>query len=292
MRILLVVNPSAGSGRGAVASVRVVEALRHAGHAVDELDSAACLPGQPSLSEKTDALVVVGGDGTAHLGLNLLAGTGVPLGIIPTGTGNDLARALGVPLGDTDAAIRHLIAALARPIRFIDMGRITRADGTSTYFGEVLAAGFDAVVNERANRMRWPRGRSRYTVALLRELVSLRAVRYTVDFDGERSVFDATLVAVANTASFGGGMRVAPDAVPSDGVFDVVSLEPVGRMSLLRIFPRVFAGTHIHDPRVTVRRVRRLHIDAPGIVAYADGERIGPLPLEIEIIPGGLAVLG
>ena len=287
LRVGVVTNPTAGSGKGSSVAVGLFEALRGAGHSVAELASSEDL----STAIDVDALVVVGGDGTAHLGLNIVAGTGIPLGIIPTGTGNDLARAFGIPLGDTDAAIRTLLHSLARPPRYIDLGRITHSDDTVTYFGGVLAAGFDAVVNERANRMRWPRGSSRYTVALLRELAGLRAIEYTVELDGEVSVFTATLVSIANTPYFGGGMRVAPGAEFDDALFDIVSLEPVGRISLLRIFPKVFAGTHIRDPRVTVRKAARVRIDAAAIVAYADGERIGPLPLDVEIVPRGLAVL-
>ena len=287
LRVAVVTNPTAGSGTGESVAVRLFGALRDAGHAVAELARSEDL----STAIDVDALVVVGGDGTAHLGLNIVAGTGIPLGIIPTGTGNDLARAFDIPLGDTDAAIRTLLESLARPPRYIDLGRITYADDTVTYFGGVLAAGFDAVVNERANRMRWPRGSSRYTVALLRELAELRAIEYTVELDGEVSVFTATLVSIANSPYFGGGMRVAPGAEFDDALFDIVSLEPVGRISLLRIFPKVFAGTHIRDPRVTVRKAARVRIDAAAIVAYADGERIGPLPLDVEIVPRGLAVL-
>ena len=287
LRVAVVTNPTAGSGTGESVAVRLFGALRDAGHSVAELARSEDL----STAIDVDALVVVGGDGTAHLGLNIVAGTGIPLGIIPTGTGNDLARAFGIPLGDTDAAIRTLLDSLARPPRYIDLGRITHSDDTVTYFGGVLAAGFDAVVNERANRMRWPRGSSRYTVALLRELVGLRAIEYTVEFDGEVSVITATLVSIANTPYFGGGMRVAPGAEFDDALFDIVSLEPVGRISLLRIFPKVFAGTHIRDARVTVRKAARVRIDAAAIVAYADGERIGPLPLDVEIVPRGLAVL-
>ena len=128
-------------------------------------------------------------------------------------------------------------------------------------------------------------------IALLRELAGLAPRRYELELDGIRSAQDAVIVAIANNTSVGGGMRFAPDASLTDGLFDVVTLDPVSRVQLLRIFPSVFSGRHIDDPRVTVRRAARVRIDAPDVVAYADGERIGPLPLELEVVPGALAVL-
>lgn len=291
-RVVVVVNSAAGRGRGGEVGHSTITAFRSAGYAVPDLqDRAVDLFPAFDSPLPFDALVVVGGDGTVNRAVELLAGTGIPLGIIPTGTGNDLARGLGIPIGDTDAAIHWITAALSRPPRLIDTGLITRADGSTQRFGGVFSGGIDAIVNERANRMRRPRGRSRYTLALLRELVTLRPIPYEVELDGETSAFAATLIAVANNSSFGGGMKVAPSASLDDGVFDVVWLTPVGRMSLLRIFPKVFTGAHIRDPRVTVRKAARVRIDAAGIVAYADGERIGALPLTVEVVPRSLAVL-
>jgi diacylglycerol kinase (ATP) len=159
------------------------------------------------------------------------------------------------------------------------------------WFVGVLGAGFDAVVNERANGWARPRGRSRYILAMLRELPVFRPRRYTIDLDGQRLSTAAMLVAVANGPSYGGGMRVAPDARLDDGLLDVMVVEPLSRLRFLSIFPRVYAGTHVSDPRVSVRRGRRVVLDAPGIVAYADGERITALPLTCEVVPAAVIVL-
>ncbi|WP_150306822.1 diacylglycerol/lipid kinase family protein [Planctomonas psychrotolerans] len=235
------------------------------------------------------ALVVVGGDGMVSLAANLVARTGIPFGIVPTGTGNDMARSLGVPVGDPPAAIRHLVGALRRPSRAIDAGLVHSSAG-STWFACVLSAGFDAVVNERANRMRRPRGASRYVLALLREITTFCPLRYSLTLDGVRTDTRAMLVSVGNGASIGGGMRVTPDAMVDDELLDVLVVAPLGRLAFLRVFPRVFAGTHTALPQVTVTRAISVRISGPDVVAYADGERIGPLPLDIRVVPSALRV--
>lgn len=294
-RIVAALNPTASSGRGRAVGPQVVAALRAAGHEVTALaepDFAALLAATRSaLAAGVDALVVVGGDGMVHLGVLALAGREVPLGVVPSGTGNDVARGLGIPIGDIEAAIAALLAALDRPARHIDAAAITGEGMPGSRFACILSAGFDALVNERANGMRRPRGRSRYTLALLVELLRLRPIAYRLVLDGVEHRERAVLVAVANNRSFGGGMLVAPDAQLDDGLLDVVIVRPLGRLAFLRIYPRVFAGTHVSDPRVVVRRAARVRIEAEGVVAYADGERIGPLPLDIAVEPGALRVL-
>lgn len=300
LRVLAAVNPSASFGRGAGAGPAVLAALRAAGHDVVPLQAAdfAALESsvRQALSTAPDALVVVGGDGMVNLGTNLVAGTGVPLGIVPSGTGNDMARGLGIPHDDRDAAIRALLVALGRPARVIDAGRISFVDETTgepatRWFASMVSAGFDSVVNERANRMRFPRGASRYTIALGLELVGLRPIPYRLVLDGEPLETRAMLVSVGNGVSLGGGMKVTPDARFDDGLLDVLVVQPLSRLAFLRIFPRVFAGTHVTDPRVAIHRVARVRIESDVAVAYADGERIGPLPIDVEVVPNALRVL-
>ena len=295
MTIVVAINPEACFGRKRAVGAAVAAALRAAGHQVTtlvELDYARLVSAvQAAIASAPDAVVVVGGDGMVHLAANLLADTGIPLGIVPSGTGNDVARGLGIPIDDDAAAIDSLLESLRHPPRVIDTGRVLHGDATVTRFAGVLSAGFDAVVNERANRMRWPRGRSRYNLALLRELAVLKPIRYRLVLDGEEMVTDALLVAVANNRSFGGGMLITPEAELDDGLLDVFVVRPMSRLAFLRIFPRVFAGTHVTDPRVSIRRARSIRIEAKGVVAYADGERVSRLPLDIEVLPGALRVL-
>ncbi|GAB3839516.1 hypothetical protein GCM10029963_06860 [Micromonospora andamanensis] len=155
---------------------------------------------------------------------------------------------------------------------------MTGLDGTLRWYGAVLAAGFDAIVNERANRMRWPRGPRRYDLAILVELARLRPRRYTLTLDGERIEVDAVLVAVGNGASYGGGMRICPAADPTDGLLDVVVGGRFDRRTLIRVKPRIYAGTHVAHPLVSTYRARTVTIAAEGITTYADGERSLPSP--------------
>lgn len=294
-RIVVAINPQAYFGRRRSVGPAVVHTLRAAGHDVtsltepdlEQLRAAA----RAQLATKPDALVVVGGDGMVNLGVNLVAETGIPLGIVPSGTGNDMSRGLGIPLGNTEQAIRALLAALMSEPRVIDAGLVTSADGSTSWFAGILSAGFDAIVNERANLMQWPRGRQRYNLALLRELAMLKPIRYRLTVDGAQSETDAVLVAVANNVSLGGGMKVTPDARLDDGLLDVFVVQPLSRTAFLRIFPRVFKGTHVTDARVSIRRARRIRIDADSVIAYADGERVGALPLTVDVRPGALRVL-
>ena len=294
-RIIVAINPQASFGRSRAVGPAVVHTLRAAGHDVTSLtepDFEQLLAAAAhELTTKPDALVVVGGDGMVNLGVNLVATTGTPLGIVPSGTGNDMSRGLSIPVGNTEAAIEALLEALTRPPRVIDAGLVTHPDGSTSWYACVLSAGFDAIVNERANLMRWPRGRQRYNLALLRELAMLKPIRYRLELDGIASETDAVLVAVGNNTSLGGGMLVTPDASLDDGLLDVLVVQPLSRTAFLRIFPRVFKGTHVTDPRVTISRARRIRIDAADIVAYADGERVAALPIEVEVRPGALRVL-
>jgi diacylglycerol kinase (ATP) len=294
-RVVVAINPSASFGKGRSVGPAVVQALRGAGYRVTALSEPTFVDlhreAEKAITLAPDALVVVGGDGMVSLGTNLVAGTGIPLGIVPSGTGNDVSRGLRIPIGDTDAAIDLLLAALTREPRAIDAALIRSAGRPDRWYAGVLSAGFDALVNERANVWRWPRGKLRYNLALLRELATLKPTTYRLVLDGVEWNTAGTLVSIANNTSFGGGMLITPDALLDDGLIDVCVVQPLSRMAFLGIFPRVFTGTHTTDPRVSIRRATRVSIEADGVVAYADGERVGALPLEIEIMPGALRIL-
>ena len=285
--IAFVTNPTAGKGKGRRARESALPALRQAGLLVRDLqgkdaDEALALA-RTAVSDAVEALVVCGGDGMVQLGAQAVAGTGVPLGIIPAGTGNDVARYLDLPRTDAAAAAAVILRGTER---VIDLARCGER-----YFVTVLAAGFDAVVNERANQMTWPKGQMRYNLATLLELRTFDPLDYVLHLDGQRREVDAMLVAVGNGPSFGGGLRITEGALLDDGLLDVVVVRPMSKLRLIRTYPKLFRGTHTVIPEYEHHRVTSVSVDTPGIVAYADGERIGPLPLVIEAAPGALTVI-
>ncbi|MCM2418413.1 diacylglycerol kinase [Streptomyces sp. RKAG293] len=290
--ITLFVNPAAGRGRGAHAAQPAARAMREAGFTVRTVvgqDAAdALVQAREAVAAGTGALVAVGGDGMVSLALQAVAGTDIPLGVIAVGTGNDFARATGLPVRDPAAAGRAAAAALSEGrTRAVDLGKIG-----DRWFGTVLASGFDSRVNDRGNRMRWPTGRFRYDVAMLAELAALRPIPYRIRFDdGPEREIEATLIAVGNGSSYGGGMRICTDAVLDDGLFDITVVGPCSRTTLLTVFPRVYRGTHPSHPKVTVHRAARVRLAADDVTGYADGERIGPLPMTAVTVPGALRLL-
>ncbi|HEY6647483.1 MAG TPA: diacylglycerol kinase, partial [Mycobacterium sp.] len=241
-----------------------------------------------ALERGMDALVVVGGDGIISLALQVLAETDVPLAIIPAGTGNDHAREFRIPTKDPEAAADVVIDGV---VETIDLGRVKGADGTDKWFGTVMAAGFDSLVTDRTNRMTWPHGRMRYNVAMVAELSKLRLLPFRLTFDGRELETELTLAAFGNTRSYGGGMLICPDADPTDGQLDVTMVQSASRTRLIRLFPTVFKGTHVDLDEVRTDRARTITVDSPGINAYADGEYVCPLPVEVSAVPAALKIL-
>ncbi|CAM3892162.1 YegS/Rv2252/BmrU family lipid kinase [Nocardiopsis rhodophaea] len=290
-QIALLVNPAAGRGRSAVVGARLLSALRGRGADVSvhigRSPADTVRLARDVVAEGPDALAVVGGDGLVHGALQAVVGTDVPLGIVPAGTGNDIARAFAVPRSVPEAAEAIL------------NGRTTDADTVAAggrYYLSVLACGFDSRVNERVNGFRFGLGRMNYLIGLAAELSSFSPLPFTVEVDGERLEAEGMLVAVGNTSSYGGGMRVCPGAVADDGLLEVVFVHAVPRASFLRFFPHVFDGSHTGLDEVTVLRGRTVAISAPDraarpVVGYADGERLAELPITCEVVPRSVRVL-
>jgi diacylglycerol kinase (ATP) len=289
------INPTSGKGKAKLIAVDAVAEFRRLGVEVVEVAEGSDAELRRSLGEALAldhrALVVVGGDGVVHSALQVLRDfPETPLGIIPAGTGNDIARAVGLDEAHPLSAVKTIVQALDAPPRCIDLGEAIH-DSAITRFGAVYSAGFDALVNERANRLRWPTGPSRYTVAMLLELSTLTPRHYRLTIDGEVVELEALLVAVANAESFGGGMRIVPDTPIDDGLLQVFTVSPVSRLEFVRLYPRVFSGKHVTHPAVTIRPATRVRIEVDDIVGYADGERVGELPVELRVVPGGLRIL-
>jgi diacylglycerol kinase (ATP) len=289
--IAMLVNPSSGSGRGARNAPIAARRLRERGLRVTELiggsaEESASLA-RVAIREGADALVVCGGDGTLNLALQAVAETDTPLGILPVGTGDDNARTLGVPLKDIIAAADVIADGKTR---VVDCGHVSTADGIDRYFLGVMSVGFDSEVNERANDMSWPHGQARYLIATLAELRVFQPLPFTMTIDGTPLKQEAMLVAIGNGISYGGGMKVCPDANVSDGLLDMTVLAAVGKFEFIKAFPSVFKGTHTAHEYVTQHRFSEATIDAPNQVVYADGERIGTVPAIVRVKPAAVNV--
>lgn len=292
-QVTVLTNPMSGHGNAPHAAERAVAALQRRGIdvcAIVGTDAAhARRLVDDALDRGTDALVVVGGDGVISLALQALATGDVPLGIVPAGTGNDHAREYRLPTGDPEAAADIVADGHTETV---DLGHILDTTGAVKWFGTVMAAGFDSLVSDRTNRMRWPHGRMRYNVAMLAEISKLRLLPFRLTFDdGPEIRTDLTLAAFGNTRSYGGGMLICPGADHSDGLLDVTMITSSSRTRLIRLFPTVFKGTHVELDEVTTKRARTVHVECPGINAYADGDFALPLPVTVSAVPGALRLL-
>jgi diacylglycerol kinase (ATP) len=292
VRVTLIVNPHSGRGAAARVAGTVASTLRAAVPgliATVTADAAATSELAAQVAQRgDDVLAVLGGDGTVHLAAQAIAGSGTALAVVPSGTGNDVAAALGIPTEPVHAA-RYVAEALRDGRRRrIDLGRV--AGGAC--FTTVLCTGFDATVNARANAMRWPAGPRRYDLAVLAELAALTPRRVRVQAGDTEMNVEAVLVAVGNGSSYGGGLRICPDASLDDGLLDVIIIAAVNRRRLLRVFPRLRIGAHVDEPEVTMLQAATVHIDGdPGWPVYADGEPQGALPVTMHCESGALIVV-
>ena len=292
-RVTVLTNPMAGHGNAPHAAERAITRFQELGIDVVAIvgrdgTHARELAAQ-AVADGTDAFVVIGGDGVIRLALQVLARSDIPLGIVPAGTGNDHAREFALPTADPAAAVDVIAAGRTETV---DLGLIRGPDGSQTWFGTIAATGFDSLVSDRVNRMRWPHGRMRYNVAMIAEITKLRPLPFRLVFDGQREIVaDLTLAAFGNTRSYGGGMLICPNADHSDGMLDVTMVRAGSRTKLIRLFPTVFTGTHIDLDEVTTERARTVTVESPRINAYADGDYVCPLPVEISAVPAALKIL-
>jgi diacylglycerol kinase (ATP) len=293
VRAVLVTCTGSVSGTAARVADSVETRLRASVTRLDQVvpESAEQLTAtmREAVNSGADLLVVLGGDGAAHVAVQACASSETALAVLPGGTGNDLARALGMPRDPVTAA--ETLATLIREGTRtpMDVGRL--ADGR--LFATVLCAGFDSAVNERVNRMRWPHGPRRYDLAIVAELTALRTHPMVVTTEDQRIELDATLVAIGNTSWYGGGVPICPGADSGDGLFDLTIVGRTRRADLLRILPKLRSGTHIDHPAVTTMRAREVSLaGGADVIGYADGERMRSLPIEVTCEAGALTVVG
>ena len=285
---LVVCNASAGKGTGSILAGDFIKLLSNSGleNKLIDCDTFAetkMLLEKEIQTNRYNYLIAVGGDGLVNLCLQLVAEKPICLGVIPAGTGNDFARANGFNGKSVDEIFS--IFSRSKPVK-IDLGKAVSTD-ESKWFVQVLSTGFDAIVNSLANKMTWPRGKSKYTIATILILSRFKSIPYMVEIDGRIFEQNAMLLAVANGESYGGGMRICPGASNSDGIFDVLIVRPVTKIVLLTIFPKVFKGNHIPHPKIDVYKGKYIKISSP-TVAYADGEFVSQLPLEVTNVPNAL----
>lgn len=301
----LVVNPASGHGRGRRLTPRIEQRFADAGVRLTttlatsaDHAASAC---EDAVTSGTDGLVVVGGDGMAHIGLNACARTGVPLGVVPAGTGNDFAHGVGffTPRTLAQVAVRRrppwlqatdvIVAGRTRAIDLAEVsGRLYR--GELAYVGCVVSTGFDERVNFRANNAPLDLGTLSYAAAVIAEVRRFKPLRYRLVLDGVERELDAMLVAVANVGLFGGNIHIVPDYDLADGLLDVIIVHPVSWRVLAALFPRIASGQTFDHPALERLRVRSVVVDGPDLYGMADGEPLGRPPLTCTAVPGALTL--
>jgi diacylglycerol kinase (ATP) len=278
---VVAINPTSGQGRGSRLGSEVISFLKReniahtpiSGMSADDLKQRI----EKFLHDnQVEGILSVGGDGLAHLILQIAVPSRIPFAVIPAGTGNDIVRTLGWSLDNLEPYLKRIVSEKPQAI---DLGNVD-----SEWFAAILSTGFDSVVNERANRLSWPAGPQRYNVAIALELPRFKPIHYRLELDHSTIETEAMLIAIGNGRSYGGGMFVCPSARLDDGLFDVMILKPVSKIEFLKVFPKVYSGSHIQHPQVEIIRSSKVRLSASA-VAYADGERIGPAPISADCVP-------
>jgi diacylglycerol kinase (ATP) len=259
--------------------------------AQDAIDKAS------AIAHEVEAVVAVGGDGTVHTAAQVAWKKNLPLGIIASGSGDDVARACGLPHGRsykaTQSAVDHFVQAwVNKDLTNVDVCAVSTADGTDHAVLAVTSAGFDSRVSITSQNMLWIRGTLRYIAAMVSTLARFSPIEYTLKVDGTDKKFAAMMVAIGNGSMFGGGMKVLPDAKVTDGQLDMIVINEMAVPTLLTVFPRVFKGTHVLHPKVDTHRVKSVHLDANGEQVWGDGEYLGPSPAQITVQPGAIKIYG
>jgi YegS/Rv2252/BmrU family lipid kinase len=309
--VMLVCNPVSGMGRGREHLAAVERTLREAdvpyrsaltqgrGHAAELARSAG--------GAGCGTVVAIGGDGTLFEVVNGVMGASgeeppemastnpVAVGLIGAGRGSDFARSAGVP-SDVEAAVRRLVSGRSQ---VVDVGHVAyrafSGERRRRYFINAAGMGFDAEVALRANRA--PRvmgGTIPYLSSLATTLVRYHNKQVSASLDGGRVEWQARIssIVVANGQFFGGGMKIAPEASLSDGEFEVVVLGDLGKVDLVRNVPRVYDGSHVTHPKVSMDRARQVSIESPQrLLLQADGEVLGTAPATFTVVPAALRVI-
>lgn len=289
MKTLIFINPASAGGKaiaskGDIASELDSLGVEYAIHITASLEDLV-----RTIKEKLDSdflnFVAVGGDGTLHHMVNVLAGSNKNLGIIPMGSGNDIATNLGIP-----SDIKKCCKIIKQQnVKKLDLGLIN----DSSYYLCIAGSGFDSEVNDLANNTKYPiKGPSKYTYSVYKTLLTFKSKEFTLTYDGREKQVYGMMIAASNMSSYGGGMKITPDASPEDGLFDVCIIKKMSKPHFIKIFPKVFEGKHVGDPNVEIFRTREIKLDSEyDFSVFADGEYICKLPATFKIVPGKLNFL-
>ena len=287
--LLVVANPRSGRGRSVEIANQFVALAEESGVkstliALNGEDLMLTAIEQHLQDRKWRGIIAVGGDGLLHSILPIIKDHDLPFTVIAAGTGNDFAR----EIGSKGRSLRENLHRILDKPSLVDS--FTVKSSSSVHRGvQVLSLGFDALVNERANAMRNVRGKAKYVVAMVRELPLFKPMHFSITVDGVSYEREAMLIAIANGPSYGGGMLICPGADHADGILDVLILNRVSTLELLKVFPKVYSGKHITHPAIEVIRGKNIVVAAQA-KAFADGEFVGDLPVEIQVEPGSLKV--
>ena len=286
---LLVVNESAGKGKALYLANQFSKLLVNSNQEFTLIHETSYEKTIEKLKSSLSTnsykkVIAIGGDGLVNLCLQYLARSGITLGVIPAGTGNDFARAVGV----NGLSVNKIFDLYTKsdPAE-IDLG-LVKSQSSERWFVQVLSTGFDAEVNSRANKIRWPKGKSKYTIATVRTLAKFRPITYEIEMDGHKFSQSAMLFTIANGETYGGGMRICPGASNSDGFFELLLVRPVSRFVLLTIFPKVFKGNHIPHQKIDTYQAKEVKISA-STSSYADGEYVTNLPITVTNVGNALS---
>jgi len=288
VRLTILLNPFAGREKARQEILKALEVLRCAGAQVELRESRSAQHllelARQAREERPDAVVSAGGDGTHHYVVNGLYESGIPLGFLPVGSGNDLAKGVGVPL-DLRAAAAVLLSGR---VRQIDLARV----GSAVY-GCIAGAGFDSVVTRYANdRVRWLGGSWAYAWSILRCLKFYRPQPLRLISDEQSFSGQVVFAVVGNNVSYGGGLKLTPRARLDDGLLDVCIVPYLPKLELLRWVPRAYRGEHLAHPRILYFQARRVTLETTSrLELFGDGEFMQELPATIQVAPRALRVI-
>lgn len=300
MTIALIVNRSAGHDRAARIEQYVKDKLDAAGvEYIDIIERGvdAAVERMRNHAGGVDAIFAAGGDGTVHYAAQMAWQYGVPLGIIPAGSGDDIARGAGLPHGrdlrDVQRSVDHLVEAwVAQDITALDGAIVTTEKGDSRLVLAVVSCGFDSRVSIVGARIKFPRGTMRYVWSMLLTLGQFEPISYRLEVDGNSREFRGMLMDIANAPTYGGGMRLSPDSKMNDGQLELLTLDQVGIPTLLGLFAKIFKGTHINHPKITVENVKQVRLHAEGEQVWGDGEYVGHCPVTVRMAPSVIRIVG